>query len=84
MTDRLADVLRELVRTEVRAEVAAQHAAPVPPRLLSVAETAAALGLSRAMLYRLLSDGAIRSLHVGRRRLIPASEIAAYINGVPT
>ena len=49
MTDILADALDARVRQIVRAELAAQRAAPVAPRLLSVAEACVALGgISRA------------------------------------
>jgi excisionase family DNA binding protein len=79
MSDMLTDALRELVRAEVRAELAAQRANPSPPRLLSVAEAADALGLSRALLYRELSAGRLRTVHIGRRRLVPEAAIADYI-----
>ena len=81
MTD-LGDALRELVRAEVRAELAAQRATATPPRLLSVSDAAAALGLSRASLYKELSAGRLRSVHVNRRRLVPASALAEYIVGL--
>jgi excisionase family DNA binding protein len=39
------------------------------------------LGISRAHLYReLVSTGRLRSVHVGRRRLIPSSAIAELIS----
>jgi excisionase family DNA binding protein len=76
MTD-LGDALREVIRAEVRAELAA--ARPAPPRLLSVSDAAAALSLSRASLYKELTAGRLRTVHVGRRRLVPESALAAYI-----
>jgi excisionase family DNA binding protein len=79
----LGDTLRDLVRAEVRAELAAQRATPVAPRLLSVADAAAALGLSRASLYKELSAGRLRSVHISRRRLVPESALAEYIEGLP-
>jgi excisionase family DNA binding protein len=79
MSDALGDALRELVRAEVRAELAAQRATQVPPRLLSVSQAAAALSLSRASLYKELSTGRLRTVHVGRRRLVPESALADYI-----
>ena len=61
MTDRLGDALRELVRAEVHAELAAQRARPMPPRLLSITDAAAALSLSRASIYKELAAGRLRS-----------------------
>jgi excisionase family DNA binding protein len=57
----------------LRAEWASQSA--TPPKLLSVEEAAKSLNLSRAAVYKLLSDGSLRSIHIGRRRLVPASAI---------
>lgn len=45
------------------------------PAALSIPEAAAQLGISRSHLYGLLDAGVIRSVRLGRRRLIPASEI---------
>ena len=53
--------------------------ANAPGRLLSIDEAAAALGLGRTALYPELMSGRLRSFKVGRRRLIPASAIDAYI-----
>lgn len=46
---------------------------------LSVRETCAALGVSRSTVYRLLKDERLRSVHIGRRVLIPVSEIRRLI-----
>jgi excisionase family DNA binding protein len=53
-----------------------------PPRLLSPAEFAARAGIARSTLYQLLGSGAIRSTRVGRRRLIPESEVGRLLEGV--
>ena len=50
-----------------------------PDRLLSVDEAARALGLGRSITYGELSSGRLRSLRVGRRRLVPATAIAEFI-----
>ncbi len=75
--------MAELV-TAIRAELAAQAAplAPVPDRLLSIDEAADALGIGRSRLYEEVSAGRLRSLKVGRRRLVPASAITAYIESL--
>lgn len=80
MSDRLEAALAELaaaIRAEVRAELEATPAAP--ERLLSVDEAAALLNLGRTALYGEIMAGRLRSLTVGRRRLVPAESIAEYI-----
>ncbi|MGF1668196.1 MAG: helix-turn-helix domain-containing protein [Acidimicrobiia bacterium] len=42
---------------------------------LSVTETCCALGVSRSTVYRLINDGRLRPVHLGRRVLIPLSEL---------
>ena len=49
------------------------------PVLLSVAEAARALGIGRSLLYQLLADGEIASVSIGRRRLVPADALTAYV-----
>ncbi|MGC8635251.1 MAG: excisionase family DNA-binding protein [Candidatus Limnocylindrales bacterium] len=68
----------------IRAELAAQATAlaPMPDRLLSVDEAADALGIGRSRLYEEIGTGRLRSLKVGRRRLVPASAITAYIEAL--
>jgi excisionase family DNA binding protein len=52
------------------------------PLLLTVDQAAGQLQISRARLYQLLSQGAIRSVHIGRLRRIPAEALQEYINGL--
>lgn len=49
------------------------------PRLHPITAAAARIGMSRSRLYELLGAGELRSVKVGRRRLIPESAIADYI-----
>ena len=49
--------------------------------LLTVPEAAQRLGIGRSLLYELLTEGKIESIHVGRLRRIPPDALAAYING---
>lgn len=80
MTDRLAAAISELVealREEARTEAAAVTRAP--DRLLDVDEAAATLGLGRSLVYSEMGAGRLRSLKVGRRRLVPAAAIRDYI-----
>ena len=77
MSDRLALALSELVDA-LRAEVAAETRPPDVERLLSIPEAADALGIGRTRLYAELEAGRLRSVHVGRRRLVPSSAVAEY------
>lgn len=56
-----------------------------PERLLySVDQAADALGgMSRSRLYGLLADGTLASVRLGRRRLIPADALRAYVASLP-
>ena len=47
----------------------------VPRLAVSPAEAAASLGMSRAAIYRAMSDGLLRSVKCNGRRLIPLSAI---------
>lgn len=50
------------------------------PRLgYSVDEAAAALGIGRSTLYRLIRDGRLRTLRLGRRVLITATELEGFL-----
>jgi excisionase family DNA binding protein len=69
----LAEALAEAVRMEAASSPA------TPDRLLSVDEGAAMLGIGRSVLYAEIGAGRLRSLRVGRRRLVPGSAIREYI-----
>ena len=80
MTDRLALALAEFIealREELRAETAAVPGAP--DRLLSIDEAATVLGVGRSSLYQEIGAGRLRSLKVGRRRLVASGTLADYI-----
>lgn len=82
MTDRLLLAIAELaeaLREELRAEAEADPRAP--DRLLSIDEAARTLGIGRSRLYAEIGAGRLRSVAVGRRRLIPSGAISAYIDG---
>lgn len=66
--------LADAIRAELLAELGDR--ADGPPELLSVAQTAQRLGVGRTAVYGLFGTGGLRSLKVGRRRLIPADAIA--------
>jgi excisionase family DNA binding protein len=77
MGDRLTIAVVELVaalRDEVVTE--RQPSERGPNRLLSIEQAAQALGIGRTALYSEIWAGRIRSVKVGRRRLIPSSAIS--------
>jgi excisionase family DNA binding protein len=78
MSDRLGIAIAELVDA-IRAEVLATSAPAAPDRLLAVGEAASTLGIGRSVLYGEIQAGRLRSVTVGRRRLVPAAAIAEYI-----
>jgi excisionase family DNA binding protein len=80
MSGRLEAALAELasaLREEVRAELEAAPSAP--DRLLSVDEASTMLGFGRSRLYDEIQGGRLRSITVGRRRLVPGAAIAEFI-----
>ena len=48
--------------------------------LLTVSEAAQQLGIGRSLLYVLLADGQVESIHVGRLRRIPTDALATYVD----
>ncbi len=47
--------------------------------LLTIPETAAALGVSRSVVYELLLAGALPSVKIGRSRRVPVSALHEYV-----
>jgi excisionase family DNA binding protein len=72
------DALATAILAAVRAEAATDASAP--DRLLSIDLAADALGIGRSATYDLLGAGRLRSVKVGRRRLVPAHAIGEYID----
>jgi excisionase family DNA binding protein len=50
---------------------------------LSVAETAELLGVSRWLVQQAVRDGSLPSRRIGRRILIPAARLDAWLQGEP-
>jgi excisionase family DNA binding protein len=66
--------------TALLAAVAETHpAAGAPDRLLDIRSASEMLGIGRSRLYDEMGAGRLRSIKVGRRRLIPAGAIADFI-----
>lgn len=77
MSDRLTTAVMELV-SALRDEIAIDHrpSEREPDRLLSIEQAAQALGIGRTVLYSEIWAGRIRSVKIGRRRLVPSSAIS--------
>lgn len=62
-------------------QIVADTPAYAGDRLYNIEEARERLGgISRSALYDLLNAGRLRSVHVGKRRFVPASEITAFIS----
>lgn len=79
--DRLAAVVADLAEALRIAVARTEAASPGPERLLSVYEAAETLGIGRTALYDEFASGRLRSVKIGRRRLVPASAIAELVAG---
>lgn len=76
MTARMESALAELaaaIRDEVRAELADRADGPV--ELLSISQAARRLGIGRTATYDAIGRGELRSIKVGRRRLVAADAL---------
>lgn len=51
----------------------------IQPRLNTIGQTVDRLGICRANVYGLLSSGELRSVKIGRRRLVPEQAIIDFI-----
>ena len=68
------DALASAILAAVRAEAASNDARP--EQLLSIDRAAVLAGVGRTTIYAAIGAGRLRSVKVGRRRLVPASAIA--------
>ena len=75
---RLHAAIAELVAA-IMEEVRSVPVHETSTRLLSMTEAADALGVGRASLYQLFGTDGLRSIKVGRRRLVPATAIQEFI-----
>lgn len=44
-----------------------------------IPEAADRLGVGRTTIYRLITDGTLKTVTIGNRRLVPAAELEAYV-----
>ena len=56
-----------------------QQAGQVKRAAISPDEAALMVGLSRSRIYQLIGSGELRSIKVGRRRLVPMSAISELL-----
>jgi len=68
------DALTAAILAAVRAEAVSHDAGP--EQLLSIDRAAVLAGVGRTSIYAAIGAGRLRSVKVGRRRLVPASAIA--------
>lgn len=78
MSDRIERAIRELADA-LRDELRAETAPAAPERLLSLAESTVMLGVGKGTVKSLVSQGRLRSIKVGRRRLVPSDALAEFI-----
>lgn len=69
------EVLREALRAIEEKEVKPR----IEPKVMTVDEAGQALRLGRTMLYELMNSGALRSIKVGKRRLVPVDAIDEFL-----
>jgi excisionase family DNA binding protein len=51
-------------------------------RLNSIEQVQARLGIGRSMVFELIGSGKLRSVSIGRRRLVPETAIAEFIEAL--
>jgi excisionase family DNA binding protein len=68
------DALAEAILAAVSAEAVTYDVEP--EQLLSIDRAAALVGVGRTTIYAAIGAGRLRSIKVGRRRLVPASAVA--------
>jgi len=76
LTDRQSRLVQSLI--DILVEILRDAQPPPgdgPARLLSIPAAAERLGVSRTTLYQMIGSGSLRTLKVGRRRLVPEDEI---------
>src|SRR5215211_7017101 len=69
-------------RKEEQIMAVAESRPAVPAVLYDVDEAAEALRLSRSVLYELIRSGRLRTVKQGRRRLVPVSALAEYVDSL--
>lgn len=68
-----------IVLLALLATMAIPTAPSAEPLLVSIREAAELLGISQRMTIKLVDAGELRSLKIGRRRLVPMAAVRDYI-----
>ena len=68
----LVDILDGMKRME-------SQSVSIPKYGYSIAEAEVASGLSRASLYRLIAAGKLKTVTIGRRRLVPSDSLSELV-----
>jgi excisionase family DNA binding protein len=55
---------------------------PIPPQLLNLDEASERLRLSRRGVERLIASGSLRTVTIGRRRLVDERDLRSFINSL--
>ena len=55
------------------------QSAPIQRAAYSVEEAAMALGIGRTYVFQLIKEGNLQTIKAGRRRLVPAKELQAFL-----
>jgi excisionase family DNA binding protein len=59
-----------------------QSPAPrIEARALRIKDAAQSYGISRSLIYKMMGDGRLRTVKIGKRRLIPVAAIEALFEG---
>lgn len=53
---------------------------PITPIALSVPEAAKAIGIGRTKMFELIAGEDIKAIKIGRRTLVPATELTKFIS----
>ena len=56
------------------------HVEAVPRTALSIAETASSIGVSERTVQRMVSEGALPVVPIGKRRLIPVESLRKWLS----
>jgi excisionase family DNA binding protein len=72
--------LQEVLMTKHKRQTQPPHEAPgsIKRVLYSVEDAAEALSMGRTSVFALIRDGRLQAVKVGKRRLIPVSELEAF------
>lgn len=71
-----------MTEIEVREAVRSELAEHVPPRLLRKGAAALALGVSERTIDTLIRSGELRSVKIGKRRLVPVVAIDEFVDAM--